>query len=197
MIAILDYGSGNLRSAERALQKTSENVIVTSDSKLAMDAKGLVVPGVGAFESCVLGLKKANGLEIIRTRIKNRAPIFGICIGMQVLFESGTENGNFEGIGVLPGQVSKLPAKVLPHMGWNTVEIMGDSKLFKGVEKERFYFVHSYAVTKFNFATQAISDYEGKFLAAVETGVISATQFHPEKSGAAGLKLIENWVASL
>ena len=197
MIAILDYGSGNLRSAERALQKTSENVIVTSDSKLAMDAKGLVVPGVGAFESCMLGLKKGNGLEIIRTRIKNRAPIFGICIGMQVLFESGTENGNFEGIGVLPGQVSKLPAKVLPHMGWNTVEIMGDSKLFKGVEKERFYFVHSYAVTKFNFATQAISDYEGKFLAAVETGVISATQFHPEKSGAAGLKLIENWVASL
>lgn len=197
MIAILDYGSGNLRSAERAFQKTTENVIVTSDSKLALDAEGLVVPGVGAFESCMLGLKKANGLEIIQTRIENSAPIFGICIGMQVLFESGTENGNHEGIGVLPGQVSKLPAKVLPHMGWNTVNIMGESKLFKGVENERFYFVHSYAVTKFNFEIQAISDYEGKFLAAVESGVISATQFHPEKSGAAGLKLIENWVVSL
>ncbi|MEY4444771.1 MAG: hypothetical protein RL301_850 [Actinomycetota bacterium] len=197
MIAILDYGSGNLRSAERAFQKTTENVIVTSDSKLALDAEGLVVPGVGAFESCMLGLKKANGLEIIQTRIENSAPIFGICIGMQVLFESGTENGNHEGIGVLPGQVSKLPAKVLPHMGWNTVNIMGESKLFKGIENERFYFVHSYAVTKFNFEIQAISDYEGKFLAAVESGVISATQFHPEKSGAAGLKLIENWVVSL
>ncbi|MEN9679858.1 MAG: hypothetical protein RLZ57_987 [Actinomycetota bacterium] len=197
MIAILDYGSGNLRSAERAFQKTSENVIVTSDSKLAMDAEGLVVPGVGAFESCMMGLKKANGFEIIKTRIENRAPIFGICIGMQVLFESGTENGNHEGIGVLPGQVSKLPAKVLPHMGWNTVDLMGDSKLFKGVENERFYFVHSYAVTNFNFEIQAISDYEGKFLAAVESGVISATQFHPEKSGAAGLKLIENWVVNL
>jgi glutamine amidotransferase len=197
LIAILDYGSGNLRSAERAFQKTTENVIVTSDSKLALDAEGLVVPGVGAFESCMLGLKKANGLEIIQTRIENSAPIFGICIGMQVLFESGTENGNHEGIGVLPGQVSKLPAKVLPHMGWNTVNIMGESKLFKGIENERFYFVHSYAVTKFNFEIQAISDYEGKFLAAVESGVISATQFHPEKSGAAGLKLIENWVVSL
>ena len=194
MIAILDYGSGNLRSAERAFQKTSENVIVTSDSKLAMDAEGLVVPGVGAFESCMLGLKKANGLEIIRTRIKNRAPIFGICIGMQVLFESGTENGNFEGIGVLPGQVSKLPAKVLPHMGWNTVRIEGESRLFKGVEQESFYFVHSYAAPAVKVGqASAYTDYHGEFLASFEFDSLAATQFHPEKSGDAGLQLIKNW----
>ena len=194
MIAILDYGSGNLRSAERALQKTSENVIVTSDSKLAMDAKGLVVPGVGAFESCMLGLKKANGLEIIRTRIKNRAPIFGICIGMQVLFESGTENGNFEGIGVLPGQVSKLPAKVLPHMGWNTVSAKAGNPLFKGIEEgEYFYFVHSFAMPVGDY-TIAECDYGNPFTAAVQSGNYYGVQFHPERSSKAGAKLIQNFL---
>lgn len=197
MIAILDYGSGNLRSAERAFQNAGTEVLVTADAEVALKADGLVVPGVGAFGACISGLNKVNGSEIIKARVSAKKPIFGICIGMQILFESGTENGLHEGVGVLPGVVEKLTAKVLPHMGWNTVSIQGESKLFNGVEQDRFYFVHSYAVTTSNFATQAVSDYEGKFLAAVECDAIFATQFHPEKSGEAGLKLIKNWVNSL
>ena len=197
MIVILDYGSGNLRSAERAFLSTGAEVVVSSDQKLAANATGLVVPGVGSFGACMAGLNKVNGGKIIKERIAAAKPVFGICIGMQILFEKGLENGSHQGIGALPGSVEKLPAKILPHMGWNTVEVKGNSKLFNGVEKERFYFVHSYGVINTNFKVQATSDYQGKFLAAVEEGVVSATQFHPEKSGEAGLKLIENWVNSL
>lgn len=197
MIAILDYGSGNLRSAERAFQSSGAEVVITSDQDAALSADGLVVPGVGAFATCMNGLRKVNGLAIIKERISQSKPVFGICIGMQILFQSGVENGNYEGLGVLPGVVEKLDAKILPHMGWNTVEITGDSKLFSGLENESFYFVHSYAVTNSNFQVAAIAKYEQKFLAAVESGVISATQFHPEKSGSAGLKLIKNWVSTL
>ncbi len=200
MIAILDYGSGNLRSAERAFATSGKDVVVTSDRKVALEAEGLVVPGVGAFASCMNGLNAVDGGAIVRERLAKERPTLGICIGMQILFSQGTEhseNAAHVGVGIWDGIISKLDAPILPHMGWNTVETNPDSILFKGIESESFYFVHSYAAKKAVGKTQAWSTHGEKFLAAVEDGYISATQFHPEKSGSAGLALIKNWVGSL
>ena len=200
MIAILDYGSGNLRSAERAFATAGKDVVVTSDRAVALEAEGLVVPGVGAFAACMNGLNAVDGAAIVRERLSKERPTLGICIGMQIMFSEGTEhseNGAHAGIGIWQGTVSKLEAPILPHMGWNTVEASATTTLFKGVEGESFYFVHSYAAKSGVGTTQAWSTHGEKFLAAVEDGYISATQFHPEKSGAAGLALIKNWVGSL
>jgi glutamine amidotransferase len=198
LIAILDYGSGNLRSALRAFETTGREVTLTSDPEIAAKASALVVPGVGAFASCMNGLKSVNGDSVIRERFKAGKPTLGICIGMQILFQTGLEHGNFAGVGVVGGEVAKLKAPVLPHMGWNTVRIEGQSRLFKGVEQESFYFVHSYAApAKQVGQVSAYTDYHGEFLASFEFDSLAATQFHPEKSGPAGLKLIKNWVESL
>jgi glutamine amidotransferase len=200
LIAILDYGSGNLRSAERAFATTGEEVVVTSDRNVALEADGLVVPGVGAFAACMNGLNAVDGAAIVRERLAKERPTLGICIGMQILFTQGTEHSEgtaHAGVGVWDGVVSQLDAPILPHMGWNTVETNSDSILFKGIGSESFYFVHSYAAKKAVGKSQACSTHGEKFLAAVEDGYISATQFHPEKSGAAGLALIKNWVGSL
>ena len=200
MIAILDYGSGNLRSAERAFATAGKDVVVTSDRSIALNAEGLVVPGVGAFAACMNGLNAIDGASIVRERLAKERPTLGICIGMQIMFSEGTEhseNGMHNGIGVWDGVVSQLDAPILPHMGWNTVESDSASTLFKGVESESFYFVHSYAAKNAVGKSQAWSTHGEKFLAAVEDGYVSATQFHPEKSGAAGLALIKNWVGSL
>ena len=199
-IAILDYGSGNLRSALRAFERAGRDVVLTSDYSVALEAEGLVVPGVGAFAACMNGLNAVDGAAIVRERLAKERPTLGICIGMQIMFSEGTEhseNGTHAGIGIWQGTVSKLEAPILPHMGWNTVESASTSTLFKGVEGESFYFVHSYAAKSAVGTTQAWSTHGEKFLAAVEDGYISATQFHPEKSGAAGLALIKNWVGSL
>ena len=200
MIAILDYGSGNLRSAERAFATSGKDVVVTSDRKVALEAEGLVVPGVGAFAACMNGLSAVDGGAIVRERLAKERPTLGICIGMQILFSQGTEhseNAPHAGVGIWDGIISKLDAPILPHMGWNTVETNPDSILFNGIESESFYFVHSYAAKKAVGKTQAWSTHGEKFLAAVEDGYISATQFHPEKSGSAGLALSKNWVGSL
>ena len=208
MIAILDYGSGNLRSALRAFEKTGRKVFLTSDPEQAAKADALVVPGVGAFGACMDGLKSVNGDQVINARKASGKPTLGICVGMQILFDSGEEQGKFPGVGLLRGVVKQLDAPILPHMGWNTLRIEGESKLFKGIEKERFYFVHSYAVKyAANDAVKdpvtgattaaAFTNYHGEFLAAIEAGPITATQFHPEKSGEAGLQLIKNWVENL
>ena len=200
MIAILDYGSGNLRSAERAFATAGKDVVVTSDRTIALEAEGLVVPGVGAFAACMNGINAVDGSAIVRERLAKERPTLGICIGMQIMFTEGTEHsdsGAHAGIGVWQGTVSKLNAPILPHMGWNTVETAATSTLFNGVEGESFYFVHSYAAKEAVGTTQAWSTHGEKFLAAIEDGYISATQFHPEKSGAAGLALIKNWVDSL
>ena len=200
MIAILDYGSGNLRSAERAFATAGKEVVVTSDRAIALEAEGLIVPGVGAFAACMNGLNAVDGAAIVRERLAKERPTLGICIGMQIMFSEGTEHsedGTHAGIGIWQGTVSKLDAPILPHMGWNTVEAADTSALFKGIEDESFYFVHSYAAKQVVGKTQAWSTHGEKFLAAVEDGYISATQFHPEKSGAAGLALIKNWVGSL
>ena len=200
MIAILDYGSGNLRSAQRAFERSGAEVVVTSDRDVALNAAGLVVPGVGAFAACMRGLVKVGGDEIVRARVAQQRPTLGICVGMQIFFRDGDEHSNGElhkGVGVWQESVSKMKAPILPHMGWNTVSITGESNLFEGLNDQSFYFVHSYAAKASVGAAQAWTTHGEKFLSAVEDGAICATQFHPEKSGDAGLALIKNWVAML
>ena len=197
MLAILDYGSGNLRSALRAFESTGKEVVITSDYSVALEAEGLIVPGVGAFGACMTGLRAVRGDQLVRDRIALARPTLGICVGMQILFAEGVEHGNQEGVAIWPARVEKLVAKVLPHMGWNTVDPDPRSTLFKGIEDESFYFVHSYGVTSDSGKIQSWCTYEQRFLAAIEDGVIAATQFHPEKSGDAGLQLIKNWTLTL
>ena len=207
-VTILDYGSGNLRSAQRALERTGAEVTVTADRDAALEADGLVVPGVGAFAACMAGLSAVGGERIIGRRLAGGRPVLGICVGMQILFEHGVEFGvDAQGCGEWPGTVRRLPAPVLPHMGWNTVRAGEGSILFDGLDADtRFYFVHSYAVqewerdtdgTRLRPATLTWAEHGGPFLAAVENGALSATQFHPEKSGDAGAALLTNWVRSL
>ncbi len=198
MIAILDYGSGNLRSAQRAFELAHTEVVVTSDPKICSQAQGLVVPGVGAFAACMDQLVDAGGREIIAERVAKERPIFGICVGMQVLFDASSEKRNTNGLGVLQGEVDLIKAPLLPHMGWNNVSSATGSKLFNGIENEMFYFVHSYAAkTPVPSALNSTCEYGEEFIAAVERNYVVATQFHPEKSGDAGAKLISNWVSSL
>ena len=197
MIAILDYGSGNLRSAQRAFETSGREVVITSDYEVALNADGLVVPGVGAFAACMGGLITVRGDQIVRERIAAARPTLGICVGMQILFSQGLEHGVHPGVGIWDATVEKLEAPILPHMGWNTVKAGAGSQLFNGVEEESFYFVHSYAVKESVGQISTLSNYGEDFLAAVEDGAIAATQFHPEKSGDAGLHLIKNWVQTL
>ena len=208
-VVVLDYGSGNLRSAERALARAGADVVVSSDPDAALAADGLVVPGVGAFAACMTGLRSVFGPRIIDRRLAGGRPVLGICVGMQVLFETGLEHGvRTEGCGEWPGTVERLDAPVLPHMGWSTVDVPEGSALFKGVEHERFYFVHSYGVRRWELPGGDPSnplapplltwaEHGERFVAAVENGPLAATQFHPEKSGDAGAALLANWVRSL
>ncbi|MET9339866.1 imidazole glycerol phosphate synthase subunit HisH [Nonomuraea sp. NPDC004354] len=206
-VVVLDYGSGNLRSAERALARTGAQVTVTADYDAAMAADGLVVPGVGAFAACMAGLKSVIGDRIIGRRLSAGRPVLGICVGMQILFERGVEHGVVtEGCGEWPGTVEHLEAPVLPHMGWNTVKAPDGSVLFAGIDADtRFYFVHSYGVREWElhpgegFAPPLVTwaEHGVPFVAAVENGPLMATQFHPEKSGDAGAALLKNWVGTL
>lgn len=197
-VVVLDYGSGNLRSAERALQRAGADAVVVDDLAAARSCDGLVIPGVGAFGACMQGLADAGAIDIVRDRLAEGRPVLGICVGMQVLFDSGEEHGTpTKGLGVLSGEVRRLRAEVLPHMGWNTVVPAAGSALFAGVEPgERFYFVHSYAAFAAEGAVTTARHGE-TFVAAVERGPLSATQFHPEKSGDAGAKVLSNWVGGL
>lgn len=204
-VALLDYGSGNVHSAAKALAAAGADVSLTNDKDLLLESAGLVIPGVGAFDAVMSSLRTLDVAGIIDKRLTSGKAVLGICVGMQVLFESGAENGGSAGFGQWPGVVEKLSAPILPHMGWTQVETDPQSTLFRGLDGERFYFVHSYAVKKweldiqppFKEAAVSYATHGEKFLAAVENGPLSATQFHPEKSGKAGLRLLENWVASL
>ncbi|MBK6763610.1 MAG: imidazole glycerol phosphate synthase subunit HisH [Micrococcales bacterium] len=207
-VVVLDYGSGNLRSAQRALEAAGAQVTVTASADQAGAADGLVVPGVGAFESCMRGLRAVGGQRIIDRRLSGGLPVLGICVGMQIMFEAGEEHGLVSpGCAQWPGRVTQLTAPVLPHMGWNTVSPPTNSALFAGVSQQRFYFVHSYAAASLDLpdaGTAAVkrpaltwTEYGGRFLSAVENGPLTATQFHPEKSGAAGVQLLRNWLATL
>jgi imidazole glycerol-phosphate synthase subunit HisH len=196
-VVIVDYGSGNLRSAERALAQVGAAVEVSTDLSAAAEADGVVLPGVGAFAACMDGVMAVGADDLIRARVAAGRPVLGICVGMQVLYQVGAEHGiRTNGIGVLAGDVVRLAAPVLPHMGWNTVAPPADSVLFAGVEAERFYFVHSYAVHPAG-AGETLTVHGEAFVAAIESGPVSATQFHPEKSGTAGLALLRNWVSTL
>ncbi|TQR86520.1 imidazole glycerol phosphate synthase subunit HisH [Mycobacterium hodleri] len=201
-VVVLDYGSGNLRSAQRALERTGAEVEVTADPAAAAAADGLVVPGVGAYEACMRGLREVNGDAIVADRLAKGHPVLGICVGMQILFSRGVEFGvESVGCGQWPGSVTRLDAPVVPHMGWNVVDAAPGSTLFKGVDADtRFYFVHSYAAQNWEGNDSALltwATHHVPFLAAVEDGALCATQFHPEKSGDAGATLLANWVEGL
>ena len=203
---MLDYGFGNVRSAVRALERVGAQVELSADPHLVGAADGLVVPGVGAFAAVMSGLDEVSGGQLIGRRLAGGRAVLGICVGMQVMFEAGDEHGaRTAGLGEWPGLVDRLEADVVPHMGWSTVEPPEGTRLFAGVERERFYFVHSYAARSFEplgeppFAPPLVTwaDHGGRFVAAVENGPLTATQFHPEKSGDAGAQVLANWVDSL
>jgi glutamine amidotransferase len=206
-VVVLDYGFGNVRSAQRALARAGADAEITGGFDAALHADGLVVPGVGAFAACMAGLRAVRGEEIIDRRLAGGRPVLGICVGMQVLFTDGEEHGiRSAGCGQWPGLVEKLAAPVLPHMGWNTVQAPAGSVLFAGLgEEERFYFVHSYAARSLPIESGGRlpaplltwAEHGEPFLAAVENGPLSATQFHPEKSGDTGAALLTNWLRTL
>jgi glutamine amidotransferase len=207
-VVVFDYGFGNVRSAQRALERAGARVEITGDYDRAMNADGLLVPGVGAFASCMAGLTEARGHWVVERRLAGGRPVLGICVGMQILFGEGIEHGvRTEGLAEWPGRVDRLRADVVPHMGWNTVAPAAGSQLFKGLSTdERYYFVHSYAVhtwdlvvTNPHIAAPLVtwSTHGEPFVAAVENGPLWATQFHPEKSGDAGAQLLTNWIETL
>ncbi len=205
-IVVLDYGSGNLRSAERAIARAGADVTVTADFDTALEADGLVVPGVGAFAACMNGLRGVRGEQLIGRRLSGGRPVLGICVGMQILFEKGVEHGiTTDGCAEWPGSVERLEAPILPHMGWNTLDVPDGSVLFDGIDADtRFYFVHSYGVRRWElepgrFTAPLVtwSEHGERFVAAVENGALCATQFHPEKSGDAGAQVLKNWLSTL
>ena len=205
-VVVLDYGSGNVHSAVKAIEHAGADVELTANRRSVLEADGLLVPGVGAFGAVMAALTGAGGADLIDRRLAGARPVLGICVGMQVLFERGVERGvETEGLGAWPGTVEKLDADVLPHIGWNTVDAAPDSVLFDGISDERFYFVHSYAATAWGRESQppyvdahvTWAEHGTRFVAAVEDGALSATQFHPEKSGDAGIRMLRNWIGSL
>lgn len=206
-VVVFDYGSGNLRSAQRALLRAGALAEVTADFDAALDADGLIVPGVGAFAACMAGLLEVRGDQVIDRRLAGSRPVLGICVGMQVLFTEGVEHGvHTKGCGQWPGTVDRLNAPVLPHMGWNTVRAPAGTVLLAGIgPTERFYFVHSYAARSLPLAPAAHmrpplitwAAHGEPFIAAVENGPLCATQFHPEKSGDAGAAVLSNWLETL
>ncbi|WP_179950927.1 imidazole glycerol phosphate synthase subunit HisH [Xylanimonas oleitrophica] len=214
-VVVLDYGFGNVRSAVRALERVGARVELTADHTAALGADGLVVPGVGAFAACMAGIRAVRGDQVVERRLAGGRPVLGICVGMQVMFDSGVEHGvQTDGLGQWRGVVEKLDAPVVPHMGWSTLEAPAGTRLLAGVEDERFYFVHSYAAQSFTqghddaadprfvpprvtWSHHGSAEHGARFVAAVEDGPLAATQFHPEKSGDAGATLLENWVRSL
>jgi glutamine amidotransferase len=209
-VVVLDYGSGNVRSAVRMLERVGASVELSADHRAVQEADGLFVPGVGNFHACMRGLRAVDGPRLIDVRLSGGRPVMGVCVGMQVLFDGSAEpsvDDEEPGLGEWPGVVKRLPAAIVPHMGWSTVKAAQGSRLLAGVEDERFYFVHSYAALTWDLEPEGSmalmtpkvgwSEHGAPFVAAVENGPLVATQFHPEKSGDAGAQLLENWVASL
>jgi len=206
-VAVLDSGSGNIRSVHRALERVGADVTVTADHTIAEGADGLVVPGVGAYATCMADLRAVGGDRVVASRLAAELPVLGICVGMQVMFEAGEERGvRTRGLGRWPGTVELLRAAVVPHSGWNTVSAPDESAMFAGIPREWFYFVHSYAARSWRPDPSPKMPDPGviwtgydddRFVSAVEDGPLWATQFHPEKSGDAGAALLGNWLGRL
>jgi imidazole glycerol-phosphate synthase subunit HisH len=198
-VAVLDYGVGNLHSAAKALDRAGADVRVVATVKDADGTAGLVVPGVGAYGACLTGLASAGGAAAIAGWLEGGRPLLGICVGMQLLFEASEEGPVSDGVGVIAGKIRRLTGPVkIPHIGWDEVAVRPGSRLFAGLKDgTRFYFVHSYAPEPDGVAVAAVCDYGGRFAAAVEQGNLFGTQFHPEKSGAAGLALLANFVTEV
>ena len=205
-VVVVDYGSGNVHSAVKALEAAGAEVELTADRGAALEADGLVVPGVGSFAHVMQAVTEFRVGETIGRRLAGGRPVLGICVGMQVLFERGLDTAlETEGLGEWPGEVRALEAPVLPHMGWNVVDAPAGSVLFDGIADERFYFVHSYAAHELDLQPHpaarpvhvTTATHGERFVAAVENGPLSATQFHPEKSGEAGIALLRNWIGTL
>ncbi|SYZ32202.1 imidazole glycerol phosphate synthase subunit HisH [Propionibacterium australiense] len=197
LIGVLDYGSGNLHSVCRALDAAGARIRLSSSPDAFAHCRGLVVPGVGAFAACMAQLRAGGGVDLIRSWAAGTRPLLGVCVGHQVLFSSGDEHGTVSaGIGVFDGTVTALTSTRVPHMGWNLVEQAPGSRLFAHLEGRRFYFVHSYGVhTAPADALVSWVEHEGdRCVAAVERGPVCSTQFHPEKSGRAGARLLRNWL---
>ena len=195
-VAVLDYGAGNLRSAQRALEHAGAEVVVTDDAGVAAGADALVVPGVGHYGQCVRQFVAAGLRDLVERWVADGKPLLGICVGMQILYPSSDEDPDTAGLDVLPGTVKRLPDDVtVPHMGWNTVVAQRDDPLLDGVAGEHVYFVHSYAAVPSDAEhVVATSDYGPGFPAVVRVGSVVGTQFHPEKSAEVGGRLLANWV---
>ncbi|MCL1897635.1 MAG: imidazole glycerol phosphate synthase subunit HisH [Micrococcales bacterium] len=206
-VVVLDYGFGNVRSAVRAVAAAGADASLSADPDQVAKADGLVVPGVGAFGAVMAGLEQVGGPRLIERRLAGGRAVLGICVGLQVMFDEGHEHGQIHpGLAQWPGRVKRLRAPVVPHMGWSKVKVPAGSKLFNGIEHERFYFVHSYGADQFPLDASGSplaaplvtwATHGRRFVAAVENGPLSATQFHPEKSGQAGLRLLTNWLATI
>ncbi len=201
-LAVLDYEAGNVRSAQRGFERAGAEVVVTSSVDEASAADGLVVPGVGAFHTCLVRLREAGLEDLLKSWIAEDRPLFGICVGMQLLYRRSDEGGGEDGLGLLPGEVRRLPeGAIVPHMGWDVVRPGpgAEPSLLDGVEGERAYFVHSfYAQPDDQTHVVGVTSYGGvDFPCIVREGAVVGTQFHPEKSGDVGARLLANWVASL
>jgi imidazole glycerol-phosphate synthase subunit HisH len=197
-VALLDYGVGNLHSAAKALDRAGAEIRVVPTVAEAAGAAGLVVPGVGAYGACLSGLASAGGPAAVAGWLEGGRPLLGICVGMQLLFEASEEGPVSDGAGVVAGKIRRLTGGggvKIPHIGWDEVSVRRGSRLLAGLgDGTRFYFVHSYAPEPDGDAVAAVCDYGGRFAAAVEHGNLFGTQFHPEKSGEAGLTLLANFV---
>lgn len=197
MIAIIDYGMGNLGSVYKGLLRFSEDVQVTSDPKDVAKADAVVLPGVGAFEDAKANLDRARMSEVVKDVVRSAKPFLGICLGLHLLFDESEENGVHAGLGLVRGRVTKLPETVkVPHIGWNQVEYRKESAFFTGVpDKSFFYFVHSYYVEPQDpEIVVSITDYGREFVSSIGWGDLLAVQFHPEKSSILGLQVLENFV---
>ena len=199
MIAIVDYDAGNIKSVEKALQFLGQEPVVTRDKETLLQAEKVIVPGVGAFGDAMGKMHQYGLVEVLREIAAKGTPILGICLGLQLIFESSEETPGVEGLGLLPGKIVRIPDKEgfkIPHMGWNSIQINPASRLLKGIEEGAYvYFVHSYYLQAENEAdVAATTDYVVNIHAAAEHENIFATQFHPEKSGEIGLRILKNFI---
>lgn len=197
-VAVLDYGSGNVHSVVRMLARIGAQVELTADPDAVRRADGLYVPGVGNFHACMRGLLAVGGDVLIRDRLADSAPVLGVCVGHQILFDGSTEPAlePVPGLGLVEGTITRLHAPVVPHMGWSLVTDAAALPMFAGVDDQRFYFVHSYAAADATAAQVAHAEHGRPFIAALQDEALWGAQFHPEKSGDAGAALLHNWIQS-